>query len=306
MVLFLKYKSYAASLVFLPVFPSGCSRHAVLPRVDKVDVERTEYPMYRLQVNEQTLIYTGMATFLSLAAFLFWYGSQPHPQYSSMPEGHHHHMSMATMHDEAMTPAIQSKLLADKKESEFNHHLAGFFVLLAGTFILFQGPLMKQWPMVKYVWPGCFLLSGIFVLVWSDTELWPFGHRQWLEGLQNNPEVLQHKLFAFLLLALGAIEWQRAHGALQAVWSAWVFPIVAVCGSLLLLFHQHEGGMHGPDHIAVMSRIQMQHLGYAVLGIAAGFVKGLAALRADLQRGVRHAWPMLIIVLGAMLMGYRE
>jgi putative copper resistance protein D len=262
--------------------------------------------MYRLQVNEQAWIFAGTGAVLSLVVFLFWFASQPHPQYSSMPEVHHHHMGMSMMHDEAMTPAVQAKLLADKKESEFNHHLAGFFVLLAGTFILFQGTLMKRWPMVKYVWPGCFVLSGIFVLVWSDTELWPFGHRQWLEALQNNSEVLQHKMFSLLLLALGVIEWQRVRGVLQAAWSAWVFPVVAVGGSVLLLFHQHEVGMHGPDHMAVMSRIQLQHLGYSVLGIGAGLAKGLATARADSQRGFRHVWPMLIIVLGAVLMGYRE
>ena len=262
--------------------------------------------MYRLQVNEQAWVFVGTGALLSLALYLFLSASVSHPQHSSMPEGHHHSMGMSMMHEEPMTPAIQSKLLADKKESEFNHHLAGFFVLLAGILILFQGVLMKRWPDVKYVWPGCFLLSGLFVLVWSDTELWPFGNRQWLEALQNNPEVLQHKIFALLLLALGAIEWQRARGVLQAAWSGWVFPVVAVGGSVLLLFHHHEAGMHGPGHMELMSRIQLQHLGYSVLGIGAGFMKGLGAMRVNSQRSLRHVWPMLIVVLGALLMGYRE
>src|SRR5437762_4838828 len=33
-------------------------------------------------------------------------------------------------------PAQAAKRLADKQESEFNHHLAGLFVILAGAFIL--------------------------------------------------------------------------------------------------------------------------------------------------------------------------
>ena len=262
--------------------------------------------MYRLQVNEQAWVFVGTGALLSLALYLFLSASVSRPQHSSMPEGHHHSMGMPMTHEEPMTPAMQSKLLADKKESEFNHHLAGFFVLLAGILVLFQGVLMKRWPNVKYVWPGCFLLSGLFVLVWSDTELWPFGNRQWLEALQNNPEVLQHKIFALLLLALGAIEWQRARGVLQAAWSGWVFPVVAVGGSVLLLFHRHEAGMHGPGHMELMSRIQLQHLGYSVLGIGAGVMKGLAAMRINSQRSLRHVWPVLIIVLGALLMGYRE
>jgi hypothetical protein len=68
-------------------------------------------------------------------------------------------------------------------------------------------------PGAKYVGPACFLVAGRFVLVWSDTVLWPFSHRQWLEALQNNREVSQPKTFTVLLLAMGAIEmaarWRR-------------------------------------------------------------------------------------------------
>ncbi len=259
--------------------------------------------MYRLQIREQTWVFVGTGALLSIAVLLFL-SSQRRPQYPLMHMGHHQHMSMSAMYGQPMTTEIQSKLLADKKESEFNHHLAGFFVLLGGIFVLFQDFLMKRWPSVKYVWPACFLLSGIFVLVWSDTELWPFGHRQWLEALQNNSEVLQHKVFGLLLLGLGVIEWQRARGVLNAAWSNWVFPLVAVGGSVLLLFHQHEAGMHGPEHMELMSRIQLQHLGYAVLGIGAGLVKGLAEARTPRRFG--EVWPVLLIVLGVLLMGYRE
>src|SRR5262249_54213995 len=158
----------------------------------------------------------------------------------SMHAAHHHDMSMP---DDAANPAVQLKLLADKKESEFNHHLAGFFVALGAAFILSQTAIERRWRPAQYVWPSSFLLSGLFVLIWSDTELWPFGHRQWLEALHNNPEVLQHKVFAALLLGLGAIEWLRVKGTLQGTWSALVFPFLAIAGSVLLLFHQHEGGM---------------------------------------------------------------
>ena len=99
--------------------------------------------------------------------------------------------------DAPMDAATQAKILADKKESEFNHHLAGLLVTVAGLFILFQSNLAARWPAVKLVWPACFLLAGIFVLVWSDTELWPFGNRQWLEALENNREVLQHFAIIF-------------------------------------------------------------------------------------------------------------
>src|SRR5262247_2447154 len=60
------------------------------------------------------------------------------------PAQHEHsgHEGMAMPMDESMDPAaqarLQAKILADKKESEFNHHLAGVLVAVAGIFMLFQ------------------------------------------------------------------------------------------------------------------------------------------------------------------------
>jgi hypothetical protein len=220
---------------------------------------------------------------------------------------HHGHGGMAMPDDDrSMSPEQRAKLLADKQGSEFNHHLAGLLVALAGAFILFQGRLAKKWPAARYAWPACFLVAGVFLLVWSDTELWPFGPRAWLDALTNDPEVMQHKTYAVLLLVLGAIEWQRAGGVLTAEWSAWVFPVLAIGGSILLLFHQHEGGMHGPDHEALMARIQSEHFSYSLVGVGVGLTKGLSEAQMSWQKVFRTAWPLLMILLGILLMFYRE
>jgi copper resistance protein D len=240
---------------------------------------------------------------LSFAILLFLWAWPPH---EALQEKHHGHEHMSMPMAQEMNPSMLAKLLADRKESEFNHHLAGFFVALAGVFILLQSVWVKRWPKAKYGWPACFLLSGIFVLIWSDTELWPFGHREWLEALRHNPEVLQHKTFAVLLLLLGVIEWLRARGVLKSAWSGWVFPALAIGGSVLLLFHRHEAAMHGPDHMELMARIRSEHLSYAVAGISVGLVKGLAELKTRLQGGFEKMWPLLMIVLGMLLMFYRE
>jgi hypothetical protein len=221
----------------------------------------------------------------------------------SMHAAHSHDMAMP---DGPVDAKVQAKLLADKKESEFNHHLAGFFVALGAAFIFSQAALEKKWSSAQYVWPSSFLLSGFFVLIWSDTELWPFGHRQWLEALQNNPEVLQHKVFAALLLGLGAIEWLRVKGTLQGTWSALVFPFLAIAGSILLLFHQHESGMHGPNHMELMARIQSEHWTYAMVGLGIGLSKGLAEVETPAQKIFTRLWPLLMLGLGILLTLYRE
>jgi hypothetical protein len=231
----------------------------------------------------------------------------PNAAQPSAHQGHGAHAGMSMPVDaEATTPESRAKLLEDKQESEFNHHLAGLFVALGAVFILFQELLTKRWPAVKYGWPASFLASGLFVLVCSDTELWPFGHRPWLDAMTHNAEVLQHKTFAVLLLVLGLIEWRRARGTLTAVWSGWVFPVLAIGGSLLLLVHQHEGGMHGPDHMQRMARIQSEHLSYSIVGGCLALTKGLSEIETDWRKAFNWIWPLVMMVLGILLTLYRE
>lgn len=198
------------------------------------------------------------------------------------------------------------ELLAWKKVSEFNHHLAGFLVVLAGIFILAEPWLRNRWSIIRFAWPVCFVLSGVFVLVWSDTELWPWGPQSWWYGLTHNAEDLQHKTFAVILLALGAWEIQRVRGAMKAVWTGWVFPALAVAGSVLLLFHQHHTGMHSSDHMKIMAHIQSEHLSYASIGLFIGLSKGLAETRISWQKVFAMIWPLLMMALGVLLMMYTE
>jgi putative copper resistance protein D len=242
---------------------------------------------------------------LLIASILFLGMSQPTARSQEHPMDHGHG-GMSMVMDEPMSPAAQAKLLADKRESEFNHHLAGFFVLLAGIFIFFEERIKNRWSGVRYAWPLCFLLSGIFVLIFSDTELWPFGPKNCWTGVVGNLEVLQHKTFAVILLALGVIEMRRARGVLRAAWSAWVFPVLAIAGSVLLLFHVHGGGMHGPDAMNTMERIQMQHFSYAAAGVGIALSKGLSDAPFQARGIFRVLWPLCMIALGVLLMLYVE
>ena len=232
-------------------------------------------------------------------------------QPSALAQEHDHdHMDHSTMSmpmDGAPDPTQPANRLAWKRESEFNHHLAGFFVLIAGIFILAEAWMKKPVPTLHYLWPACFLASGLFVLVYSDTELWPFGYKPWFQGVISNPEVIQHKVFSILLLGLGFIELARARGRLTALWSAWVFPVVAVTGSVMLLFHSHGGHMmHTPDHMAVMERIKSEHLSYSLAGFGIGLSKGLAEVPNRWQTIFAKVWPSLMIALGILLMFYKE
>lgn len=221
--------------------------------------------------------------------------------------------AMHGMHDGMSVPtgstvdsATQAALEAWKRESEFNHHLAGFLVLLAGLLILADGSIRERWAIGQHVWPICFLVSGVFLLIFSDTELWPFGEQSWYFGLTHHKEVLQHKVFAVLLLAVGVIELQRARGILKARWAGWVFPVIASAGSLMLLFHDHQAGMTGPNHMELMHRIQSQHISFSVTGLGIALSKGLAETPFEWRPFFERLFPALLIVLGALLMVYVE
>jgi hypothetical protein len=221
-------------------------------------------------------------------------------------DAHHHHAGMSMPMDAPLSPAEQAKLLSDKRESEFNHHLAGSFLFLAGLLILTESIFRDRAALARYVWPICFSISGVFVFVFSDTELWPFGPKPWIQGVITNHEVLQHKTFAVMLLVLGGVELVRASNKLTALWTAWVFPVCAVAGSVLLLFHSHDAGMHGPDHPATMARIQMQHLSYSGVGLVIGVSRGLAEVHNKWQSVFNKVYLVLMILLGVLLMAYVE
>jgi len=218
--------------------------------------------------------------------------------------GMHDGMSMPM--DRTVDSATQAALEAWKRESEFNHHLAGLLVLVAGLLILADGSIRQRWAVGRHVWPICFLVSGVFLLIFSDTELWPFGEQSWYFGLTHHTEVLQHKVFAVLLLAVGVIELQRARGILKARWAGWVFPIVASAGSLLLLFHEHQGGMTGPNHMELMHRIQSQHISFSITGLGIALSKGLAETPFESRPFFERLFPTLLVVLGALLLVYVE
>jgi hypothetical protein len=237
--------------------------------------------------------------------------AQPIVQDHSMDADHGGHdgmdMTMPMNGQMPMDAAEHARMMAaDRRGSEFNHHLAGFFVIFAGIFFLVASVRPGQAAFLRYAWPLCFLLCGVFLLAYSDKELWPFGPQSWWYGLGHDREVLQHKLFAVILLALGVIELQRARGMLKAAWSGWAFPILACLGSVLVLFHEHGTGMSGPNHMAVMSHIQMQHQSFSAAGFCIGLSKGLSEVSPRRQAVFSALSSGLIIVLGVLLVLYTE
>ena len=206
----------------------------------------------------------------------------------------------------AADPATAAKQIADKQESEFNHHFAGFTIILAGLFILAEGKIGARWPLVRYAWPMCFFAAGLYLLIFSDTEIWPFGSQSLWYAVTHSVEDLQHKTFAIILLSLGYVAFQRARGRWKTLWAAWFFPVVGAAGAILLFFHTHSGDMHVPNAMATMEHIQRQHNWFATVGLGIAIANGLAETPQKWQRFFRVSWPAMLIVLGILLARYTE
>ena len=125
--------------------------------------------------------------------------------------------------------------------SEYNHRLAGAFLVLIGLVAL-VGNLSSsgRFSFAGKFWPLFFLLPGIFLIFQSDAEVWPLGPQSWLYMLQHNLQATQHKGFAIIMISIGILEFRRAQGKLSKAAATWAFPVIAALGASMLFFHPHE------------------------------------------------------------------
>jgi copper resistance protein D len=180
--------------------------------------------------------------------------------------------------------------------SEFNHHWAGLVVLAAGVLSQLAGRISwaRHWPLV-------FLGLAAFLFLRADAENWPLGPRGFWESFQV-AEVAQHRLFVALIIAFGVFEWAVRNARLPAGAGGLVFPLVCAVGGALLLTHSHSLGNIKEEFLAELS-----HTLLAILAVMAGWSRWLE-LRLTAHRGrfLGRIWPVCFILIGAILLNYRE
>jgi copper resistance protein D len=186
----------------------------------------------------------------------------------------------------------------DKAYSEFNHRIAGVFVLLAGGLALLATVGGPRYAWARHGWPGLFVLLGIFLFVRHDPESWPWGPFTFWESV-TDAQVLQHILFTLIVFAIGIIEWLRYRRVLtHAAWG-WLFPSLAVSAALMLFMHKHGEG-------PVADKIYRYHAIMAVSGILAMIAKVFDDSRLFDSRISAYIWTTLIMFVGLLLLIYTE
>ena len=191
--------------------------------------------------------------------------------------------------------------------SEYNHHWSGIFVLLIGGLGLLHRAGV-QW--AKH-WPLVLLGMAVFLFLRSDPEVWPMGEQGFWESFRD-VEVLQHGMVVVVIVAVGVFEWgvrtgRFRRGRFRRGWfrrggPALVFPLLTALGGALLLTHSHAIA-----NVKDQLLIELTHTPLALAGIGGGWARWLE-IRADgaVRRWAGWVWPVLFMVVGVMLLLYRE
>jgi len=189
---------------------------------------------------------------------------------------------------------------AEKAWSEYNHHWAGIVVLSMGLMALVAQAGKGSW---ARNWPLAFLGLSAFLFLRSDPETWPLGPVGFWATLAD-PEVLLHRFFAVLVIALAAFEWRVQTGRVVSGRARLVFPVLIAVSGALLLTHSHSLGNLKEEVLAELS-----HIPLAILAVTAGWSRWLE-LRLPCENQTRNVlarlWPLCIALIGVVLLNYRE
>jgi putative copper resistance protein D len=181
--------------------------------------------------------------------------------------------------------------------SEFNHNVSGMVVLLAG---LLAVAARAGWRWARN-WPLAFLALAVFLFLLADAEYWPLGPVAFWRGFLV-AEALQHRLAVLLIVAFALFERRVQTGSATSPATALVFPFVCFLGGALLLTHSHS--LNNPKNELL---VELSHASIAILGVAAGWSRWLELRLPDgPRRAISWIWPICLILVGALLLDYRE
>ena len=210
---------------------------------------------------------------------------------------------MGSLSTESFVPGQTGTRLntpAEKAWSEYNHHWAGIIVLSVGLLAFLAQAAQVSW---ARNWPLLFLSLSVFLFLRSDPEVWPLGPNGLWVTLAD-PEVLLHRIFAVLVIALAVFEWGVQTGRVASANIRLVFPVLVAASGALLLTHSHSLGNIKEEVLAELS-----HIPIAILAVVAGWSRWLE-LRLPAENHTRNLvarlWPLCICLMGAVLLNYRE
>jgi copper resistance protein D len=187
---------------------------------------------------------------------------------------------------------------ADRQWSEYNHHMSGVFVLAMGFLAMLYVLGGVQW---ARHWPLLFLGLAGFIVLRADPAAWPLGPQGFWESMQY-PEVLQHRLFAGVVVLFGIFEWLVRTGRLRRRFYPYVFPLLSSVGGGLLLTHSHALLDLKSEFLT-----EVTHVPLGVLALFVGWARWLELRLSPPDDALpRRIWATAFTLVGVLLLMYRE
>jgi copper resistance protein D len=185
--------------------------------------------------------------------------------------------------------------------SNFSHNVAGLILLAMALVALAGRSGGVRW---ARHWPLGFLALAVFVFLRTSANdgVWPFGARPFWSTTLGDPEVVQHRLGAVLVLALGLVEWRARLTRRRDARLPYVFPVLAAVGGVLLLTHAHAVFEPKSGYLIQVTHTAMGAL--AVLIAAGRWLELRLAPPAARLAGTASTAAMLLVAL--VLVFYRE
>ena len=196
-----------------------------------------------------------------------------------------------------VAPAHHARNPAEMLYSELTHRLAGLILLLLAALSFWESWRPRRFPWNAVSAP-LWVAYGVYLIPSSDPESWPYGPQRFTD-IFADPLVLQHKLLALLPIVIGGIVLLRGTGRLPSRRLVRVLAGLAIAGGLTLFFHFHDGRIH-------FDAIYFQHalMGTTALGVGVALLVGV---RSDVpRRWLTWAWPTFLVLMGLVLLAYRE
>jgi copper resistance protein D len=187
---------------------------------------------------------------------------------------------------------------ADLAWSEYNHHWAGVILILMGLLALIARTWRATW---ARNWPLLFGALAFFLFLRADPESWPLGLNSFWVSFADS-EVMQHRIFVGLIVALAVFEWKVQTGNAVSKHLSRVFPLACAIGGALLLTHSHSLGNVKEELLAELS-----HVPIALLGVLAGWSRWLELQMSGKDPRIPSLiWPICFVLIGVLLLNYRE
>ncbi len=197
-----------------------------------------------------------------------------------------------------ITDLMAVRKLEEYQWSEYNHHVAGLFVLAMGLLALVERSRLFRW---ARHWPLLFLGLAAFLFVRNDPRAWPLGPAGFWQTMAL-PDVLQHRVALLLIVALAAFEWAVRTARLAARRWAHVFPLLCGAGGALLLTHSHA-----LFNLKAEFLTEVTHAPLGVLGVFVGAGRWLELrLPSPENRLPARLWAAGFVLIGLLLLFYRE